>query len=218
MSEWGMAQRKDASLTDAYDRAQNPQEHEYAVKEGILYQAIDGNYVPLAPQELRFKLIQQFHGTPAQGHWGPEKTYLNMKKHVYWPTMRQNIFQFVERCDLCQRYKRNYNRVPLQRQSIPSRPFETVTMDIVGPVTRSNFGERYILVIQDLLTRWVELAPLKTTDASSVIRKLEGYWICRYGMPERLLTDRAAIFTGKEMAEFCRFYGTEKIHTTAYRP
>jgi hypothetical protein len=79
-------------------------------------------------------------------------------------------------------------------------------------------GEEYILVIQDMTTRWVELAPMKNTDTASILDKFMVSWVCRYGPPQRLLTDRASTFVGTMSQEYCRFFGIEKIHTTAYRP
>jgi hypothetical protein len=91
-------------------------------------------------------------------------------------------------------------------------------MDVIGPVPTSQYGEEYILVIQDMLSRWVELAPMKKSDTATILDKFMICWVSRYGPPQRLLTDRASTFTGAVTAEFCRFFGIDKIHTTAYRP
>jgi hypothetical protein len=218
MADWGADQRKDPDMAEKYKSALANKDGNYALKDGVLYQLIEGCYVPLVPTAYRRRILKQFHGPPAQGHLGPEKTYLTMRSQLHWPGMKRDVFEYVEQCDLCQRHKRSYLRVPMQHQSIPSRPFHTVTMDVVGPVVKSNFGEQYILVMQDMLVRWVELAPMKIADTRSILDKFEKYWIFRYGLPERLLTDRAAVFTGEAMREWCQFYGVEKLHTIAYRP
>jgi hypothetical protein len=162
--------------------------------------------------------MKQFHDLPARGHQGPDRTYQAMKYYFFWPNMRLEIFNFIERCFLCQKHKRSYLRVPLQHQSIPKEPFHTVSVDLVGPVVRSEKGEEYILVMQDMLTRWVELAALKHTDSETIMEKFRVQWIMRYGPPERLLSDRGSNFISEFALAYCKFYGIDKIHTTAYRP
>jgi hypothetical protein len=91
-------------------------------------------------------------------------------------------------------------------------------MDVIGPIPKSSYGEEYILVIQDMLTRWVEIAPMKAADSATMLSKFMNYWVCRYGPPERLLTDRGTIFLAAVTQEYCKFFGIKKVQTTAYRP
>ncbi len=217
-SGWGKAQQEDPSLQDKYKKAQTGHDPALALKDTVLYELVDGRFVPLAPTAIRTTLIRQFHGPPAMGHLGSERTFYQMRKYLYWPSMRRDVEAYIERCDLCQRHKRSYVKVPLQRQYIPCKPFHTVTMDVVGPIVPTQYNERYILVMQDQLTKWVELAAMKTCDTQTILDKFHTYWISRYGPPERLLTDRASTFVGSVMEAYCKFFGIQKIHTTAYRP
>lgn len=41
-------------------------------------------------------------------------------------------------------------------------PFERLQMDILGPFPSSSSGNKYILVIVDYFTKWVEVFPLKS--------------------------------------------------------
>ncbi len=215
---WAAAQLQDNSLADMIKMAQSPQQNIFTQKDGILYKLVDGRYCSVVPTIFRKRLMKQFHDLPARGHQGPDRTYQAMKYYFFWPNMRLEILNFIERCFLCQKHKRSYMRVPLQHQIIPKEPFHTVSVDLVGPVVRSEKGEEYILVMQDMLTRWVELAALKHTNAEAIMEKFRIQWIMRYGPPERLLSDRGSNFISQFALEYCRFYGIDKIHTTAYRP
>jgi transposase InsO family protein len=218
-SEWGQAQKNDPGLKEKYAQARNDPDHPYlALKDEVLYQLFDRQYLPLAPKCFRKFLLKKFHGPPAMGHQGLEKVYATMKKYVFWPGMRKDIADFIEVCDICQRHKRNYLRVPMQNHCVPPRPFHTVSMDVIGPVVKSEYQERYILVMQDMLTRWVELAPMRTQAATLVLDKFMAYWVARYGPPERLLTDRGSNLVGHVVQKYCRFFGIYKIHTTVYHP
>ncbi len=221
---WGEEQKKDPILRRKYKIAIKGRDQNYAIKNTVLFQLVEGStptdkrYLPLVPRCLQAKLIRQFHGPPAAGHLGPERTYQQMKQFVYWTGMHKDITAFVEKCDLCQRNKRSYLRVPMQKQRIPCGIFDTVSMDIVGPIVPSTRGEKYILVIQDQLSKWVELVPLRSTETDKILEKFMDRWVLRYGPPERLLTDRASNFLSAASQEFCRFFGIEKVNTTAYRP
>jgi transposase InsO family protein len=218
--EWGKQQQLDHEIKKKFEWVQEANPPDFAIHNDTLYQMIkpEDGFVPIAPTVFRKRILAQFHGPPFVGHQGPERTYRNMRKYVYWKGMRKDVEEFIDKCDACQRHKRSYLRVPMQHQMIPPAPFHTVSMDVQGPLVPTEYGEEYILVIQDMLTRWIELAPMKTADTKTILSRLENCWIKRYGYPQRLLTDRASVFVGQEMAEFCDFYGIEKIHTTAYRP
>ncbi len=72
---------------------------------------------------------------------------------------------------------------------LPTRPFEVVTSDIMGPIRPSSAsGNRYILVVCDHFTKWVEIYAIKTMNALNVAKCLTEY-CCRYGIFETLLTD-----------------------------
>ncbi len=218
--EWGKQQKQDPELREKMRWVEQTNPPDYAIHNDTLYQLIrpEDGFVPVAPRVYQKRILAQFHGPPFVGHQGPERTYKSMRRYVYWRGMRKDVEEFIDRCDACQRHKRSYLRIPMQNQVIPPLPFHTVSMDVVGPLPVTEFGEEYLLVIQDMLTRWVELAPMRTTDTKTILSRFENYWIKRYGYPQRLLTDRASVFVGREMAEFCDFFGIEKIHTTAYRP
>ncbi|GKT25304.1 hypothetical protein ADUPG1_004635 [Aduncisulcus paluster] len=47
------------------------------------------------------------------------------------------------------------------------KPFETVELDLIGPLPEDSQGHRYILSMIDSFTRLSELAPLKKKDAKS---------------------------------------------------
>jgi hypothetical protein len=60
------------------------------------------------PSTLRAMLLKYFHDSPLSGHLGAFKILNRISSNFYWPNMRQEIFQYVRRCDLCQRARSNY--------------------------------------------------------------------------------------------------------------
>ena len=45
-------------------------------------------------------------------------------------------------------------------------------MDIVGPLPCSRSGNKYVLVLCDYATRYLEALPLKNTDAETIAEEL----------------------------------------------
>jgi hypothetical protein len=85
-------------------------------------------------------------------------------------------------------------------------------MDLTGPVTTSTRGNKYILVVKDALTRYVETVPLKTNTAEEVAEALIREVICRHGAFGRLISDNGKEFDNKLMAQISQLLQIK--HTT----
>ena len=70
-----------------------------------------------------------------------------------------------------------------------TRPFEVVGVDILGPLPRTFTGNRYIAVMVDRFSRWVELAPVTDITAGTVADAVVDRIVLRYGCPTTLLSD-----------------------------
>jgi hypothetical protein len=90
-------------------------------------------------------------------------------------------------------------------------------MDVVGPLPRAFSGFMNVLVIQDVLTRWIEFIPMTKADGPVTIKHVIRYML-RYGVPDRILTDCGSNFMSKLFEEMCRVFSTKHINTTPYRP
>ena len=63
----------------------------------------------------------------------------------------------------------------------------------MGPFSKS-YGNEYILVTVDYMSKWVEAVALPTNDARVVIKFLKKYIFTRFGTPRALISDRGNIF------------------------
>ncbi|CAF5188296.1 unnamed protein product, partial [Rotaria sp. Silwood1] len=105
-------------------------------------------------------------------HLGRRKTLSRLISRFYWPHMRRDVTNYVRACILCQQYKSN-NQKPggLMKPIIVSEPWHTVGIDITGPLPKTRRGNRFILVVVDYFTKWVELFPLQSIK-STIIAQL----------------------------------------------
>ena len=71
---------------------------------------------------------------------------------------------------------------------------ERVAMDIMGPLPRSTSGNKYILVIGDYFTKWIEAFPIPNQEAKTVADILTLQFVARYGAPIEIHTDQGRNF------------------------
>ena len=74
------------------------------------------------------------------GHFGQSKTSKYTQCFYWWPVMATNINAFCETCTVCQMSKTD-NRRPaglLHTLPIPNRPWESIGMDLMGPLPMSK--------------------------------------------------------------------------------
>jgi len=69
---------------------------------------------------------------------------------VFLPELKDEVFKYVEQCDLCQRAKPAQNmKVGLHSATPASYPLERVFIDFMGPLVRTKKGNQAILVVMD---------------------------------------------------------------------
>jgi hypothetical protein len=98
-----------------------------------------------------------------------------------------------------------------------SRPFELITTNILGPLDVTADEYKYILVVCDHFTKWEEIFALKTQTAREVVENLI-LVICRYGVPDSILSDQRKNFQSNLLNEIWEFLDVHKLRTTPYHP
>ncbi|CAB0042571.1 unnamed protein product [Trichogramma brassicae] len=129
-----------------------------------------------------------------EGHLGAKKTYDRLACEYWWPGMWYAVEEYCNSCDVCQRYK-----VPqtgpkgLMTRRVVDRPWAVVAADMME-FPRSKNQNKYLLVFQDLFTRWIEIVPLRKANGVNVLRAFEELVLFRWETPEFLLTDNGKEF------------------------
>lgn len=195
----------------------------YILSEGVLYR-----YVPeedsedaqlVVPQCARKRIMIEYHDAPTAGHYGAERTLRRISSKYYWPGMRRFVAAYVKDCIPCQRYKAtNTKPSGLLRTPAACRRFETLAMDLVGPFPMTSEGYRWIFIVEDVATKWVELFPLHMATAEACSRKLIDEIILRYGTPRRIISDNGPQFVGAVMQQVSLCLGFDQALTPVYHP
>ena len=103
--------------------------------------------------------------------------------------------QLVKTCDACQFHAKNIHQPAQALQTIPlSWPFAVWGLDIVGEFPRAVGGYRYLIVLMDKFTKWIEVEPVRYITALAAVKLLKGV-VSRFGVPNHIITDMGTQFT-----------------------
>lgn len=100
----------------------------------------------------------------------------------------------------------------------PAEQFEKCAFDIVGPLLITSNGNKYLLTFQDGLTKFSKAIPIPNQEAATVAKKFVTNIICKYGIPNAVLTNRSTNFVSEMVKNVCKLLRINKIQTTAYHP
>ncbi len=172
--------------------------------------------VIVLPKSYREKV--KVLGHDRNGHLSADKVAKMVSRYFIWPGMAREIIEYCRSCTVCQvKSKYKPRRAPAVERPILAEPFESVAIDLVGPLPKGKGGNRYILTYVCLATRWPEAVPLRSITAKSV---MDGLWsiFSRTSIPEKILTDQGSQFMGRVMGQLCKQLGIEKVRTSPYHP
>jgi transposase InsO family protein len=99
-----------------------------------------------------------------------------------------------------------------------TEPFQKVCMDFLGPLPTTERGNKYLLVLIDLLTKWPEIYPLPDRKATTVARVIALEFIPRHGAIQELLSDNGAEFHSELVQEITHMFNIHKVFSSAYHP
>ena len=88
---------------------------------------------------------------------------------------------------------------------------------MVGPLKGGTHKKKYLLVMVDKFTKWIEAKPVKTTKSGPVIDFISGV-VHRYGVPHSNITDNSRNFMADEVKLWCRNMGIKLDYASVYHP
>lgn len=217
------------TIIDAFETKSNNEEYRrwtnrgYLLNNGVLYRyndEVENDEAQLViPTEERAKILHEYHDAPTAGHYGIQRTISRISSRYYWPGMRKQITQHIEKCIECQRYKAtNLKPAGLLQSGAHAQRFEVISIDLFGPLPASEDGYKQILIIEDIATRWVELFPLKEATAENCAITLINEVFMRYGTPRRMISDNGTQFVSAVMQKVTYCLNIQNVLTPVFHP
>ena len=87
----------------------------------------------------------------------------------------------------------------------------------MGPFP-SSFGNMYILLAVDYVSKWVEATTCPINDVIAVVRFMQRNILSRFGAPRRIISDEGSHFANKVFAKLMSRYGIKHLMGLAYHP
>ena len=87
----------------------------------------------------------------------------------------------------------------------------------MGPFPPS-FGNLYILLALDFLSKWVEVIACPIDDASIVVGFIQRNILSKFGAPKTIISDEGSHFANKVFAKLMSKYGIRHVMRLAYHP
>ncbi|GAU37187.1 hypothetical protein TSUD_30520 [Trifolium subterraneum] len=179
----------------------------------VLLRCVDKHEADLLMHEVH----EGSFGTHPNGHTMAKKM---LRAGDYWLTMESDCHKHARKCHKCQIYADKIHLPPTSLNVLSSPwSFSMWGINIIGRIEpKASNGHRFILVAIDYFTKWVEAASYANVTKQVVVRFIKNHIICRYGVPNKIITDNGTNLNNKMMKDLCDEFKIEDHNSSPYRP
>ncbi|MCO5612255.1 hypothetical protein L7F22_066519 [Adiantum nelumboides] len=123
----------------------------YSIREGYLMRKT----MLCVTQPLSKKVMTKCHCPPYTGHRGIATTMKGVERYFYWPRLKKDVEEFVRSCLVCQKVKFDRHKAQglLQPLPIPTRPWESIAMDFIFDLPRTQSGHDGVIKAITMFSR-----------------------------------------------------------------
>ncbi|XP_062369140.1 protein NYNRIN-like [Cinclus cinclus] len=166
------------------------------------------------PKAVAQRVLYKLHQST---HWGAQGLADHFATKYISIGLHDMAKYITKNCPTCLRVNRsNLRKLPQGGRPLAKRPFANLQIDFteLPKVGRT----RYLLVIVDHLTHYVEAFPTSRETARTVVKILLEEIVPRYGVPETIDSDKGPHFTSKITQELAEALGIKWEKHTPYHP
>jgi RNase H-like domain found in reverse transcriptase/Integrase zinc binding domain/Reverse transcriptase (RNA-dependent DNA polymerase)/Integrase core domain len=152
------------------------------------------------------------------GHHGVQKTFDRIRQRYYWAKMYQHIKNYVGACETCKKSKisRKVNAEPMGKPREASDPFQIMSIDFIGPLTRSKRGNTSIFVVLDWFSKFVWCLPMRRQCGRKAVEFLENEVFIKFSAPQEIICDNGPQFKGKLFKDLLSKYSVNPLFSANY--
>ena len=168
----------------------------------------------LENEEEAWKLEQELHFAT---HLGGQALWKLFRDRYDFKSGRRICLEVAQSCPQCQ-IGSDYGHRQKTTGAIQSRgPWDTLSIDIVGPLP-ANHRQEFLIVFVECYLRYTILVPSSNHTANTVSEALLRHVVPYFGTPRRLLSDRGREFVGEIWGKLLRSLGIQRVLTSPYHP
>lgn len=172
------------------------------------------------PDSVRTAVLEWAHTSRFACHPGTTRTLSLLRHRFWWPTMDQDVRQFVKACPVCARSKSSHQPPAglLRPLPIPGRPWSHIAIDFVTGLPPSQ-GHTAVLSIIDRFSKAAHFVALpKLPSARETTDLLVTHVFRLHGIPQDIVSDRGPQFTSQVWKAFCTALGATVSLSSGFHP
>jgi transposase InsO family protein len=151
------------------------------------------------------------------GHSCANNTYNFLRIHnANVGVTKDYVKGVLKACGTCLKFRKN--RAFKQFPTIVDGTFLEVGIDCIGPLPKSSAGNRFIVLVTDYFSKWVEGKALKKKSAEEVARFLVEDVFSRHGTVKAIRSDQGLEFTNKLVNSVAQMWASRFKHSSPYHP
>ena len=174
----------------------------------------------VAPYKTTEKILHDAHCSPTAGHLSYEKTVERVRNLFWWPKITNIVRAFCGSCAVCHEINTSSKPKPKAELKFWSDygggPGCVVSIDVFQ-TARWSKSNKYILVIIDKFSRYLEFTVMQNSRAPTIARALVKYFM-QNGVPNLLLSDLGQELQGKIVSNILDVLKITRLKTTPFSP
>ena len=151
------------------------------------------------------------HNSVISGHLGCKKTKARVLQKFYWFGLREDIALYIRKRDICAADKKPMKTPHAPIASLKAgAPGHCVATDYLGPLPVTDRGNRYILLLTDHFTKYVEILAVPNMTAEVCAARILNEYVSRWGCPLSIHSDQGRTYESNVFKEMCRMLEVRK--------
>ena len=191
----------------------------YQFAEGRIWRRVgkrEGRWLEVPPPEQRYDIIHMQH--VKIGHLGRDRTYHMLSRYYHWPGMHQDVSSALKQCRVCDRAKATFSVKNCRLKPMPIfGQFYRFSVDSAGPFRPSQGGYKYVIIIVEHFSKWIELAPVVDLNPDATAATFMERVLARYGAPVEVVTGNGQEYKGRFAAQL-KQHSIDQVEIPAGHP
>jgi Integrase zinc binding domain len=162
----------------------------------------------MGKEDVKCTLLWAYHDSITAGHPGMWKTYASLLRNYWWPTLKQDVKEYVKGCTICQANKTImwWNIPPLNPIIPEGEPilFSCIMVDFITKLPLSEGYDTIMTITDQGCTKAIILLPCREESGSEDIARLfleRAFPFIR--LPSHVILDWDTRFTSRLFQEVC---------------